>query len=87
MTTKSISTVHDRANDAGLAVAPPLLTGRFGIVLPHSQQVVLFGTHRLWAKRVDAEFHLFHSRGYATPESELHSAYVGELGKDFWLDE
>lgn len=63
------------------------LTGRFGIVLPTSNQVLLFGERRLWRKRQDAEFHLSHSRGYATPESEFHSAYVGELGKDFWLDE
>lgn len=65
----------------------PKLTGNFGIVLPHSRQVILFGTQRLWAKKEDAEFHLFHSRGYATPGSELHSAYVGKLGKDFWPDE
>ena len=65
----------------------PKLRGRFGIVLPRSRQVILFGERRLWCKKVDAEFHLRHSRGYATPESELHSAYVGELGKDFWLDQ
>lgn len=66
---------------------PPKLAGRFGIVLPKSNQVILFGRRRLWAKRQDAEFHLHHSRGYVMPESELHSAYVGEIGKDFWLDE
>lgn len=65
----------------------PKLTGRFGIVLPKSQQVILFGKRRLWAKKRDAEFHLFHSRGYVVPESELHSAYIGEIGKDFWPDE
>lgn len=65
----------------------PTLRGRFGILLPRSRQVILFGHRRLWRKKVDAEFHLLHSRGYATPESELHSAYVGELGKDFCLDE
>ena len=63
------------------------LTGRFGIVLPRSREVILFGKRRLWAKKQDAEFHLRHSRGYTDGESELHSAYVGELGKDFWPDE
>ena len=66
---------------------PPKLLGRFGIVLPKSNQVILIGKRRLWAKRQDAEFHLFHSRGYVMPDSELHSAYVGEIGKDFWPDE
>ena len=61
--------------------------GRFGIVLPKSRQVALFGKHRLWEKRSDAEFHLFHSRGYAPPGSELHSAYVGEIDRDFWLND
>ena len=65
----------------------PKLTGRFGIVLPRSQQVILFGKRRLWNAREEAEFHLRHSRGYAPPGTELHSAYVGELGKDFWPDE
>ena len=65
----------------------PKLTGRFGIVLLRSRPVILFGKRRLWTKRQDAEFHLRHSRGYADRESELHSAYVGELGKDFWPDE
>ncbi len=63
------------------------LIGRFGIVLPRSREVILFGKQRLWATRQDAEFHLRHSRGYHDGESELHSAYVGELGKDFWPDE
>ena len=63
------------------------LTGRFGIVLPRSREVILFGKRRLWAKKQDAEFHLCHSCGYAPPGAELHSAYVGELGKDFWPDE
>ena len=63
------------------------IAGRFGIVLPRSQHVILFGKRRLWEKKRDAEFHLFHSRGYAPPDSELHSAYVGEIGKDFWPDE
>ena len=65
----------------------PKLTGRFGIVLPRSRQVILFGKRRLWAKRQDAEFHLRHSRGYADGQSEVHPAYVGELGRDFWPDE
>ena len=65
----------------------PKLAGRFGIVLPRSREVILFGKRRLWAKKQDAEFHLRHSRGYASPDAELHSAYVGELGKDFWPDE
>jgi len=65
----------------------PKLTGRFGIVLPRSQQVILFGKRRLWEKKRDAEFHLCHSRGYAPPDSELHSAYVGEICKDFLPDE
>lgn len=63
------------------------IAGRFGIVLPRSQQVILFGKRRLWEQRRNAEFHLCHSQGYAAPDSELHSAYVGELGKDFWPDE
>ncbi|MCX6902420.1 MAG: DUF4007 family protein [Verrucomicrobia bacterium] len=42
---------------------------------------------RFWAQKEDAEFHLSHSRGYAPPGSELQSACVGEIGKDFWLDE
>lgn len=42
----------------------PKLTGRFGIVLPRSREVILFGKRRLWAKKEDAEFHLRHSRGY-----------------------
>jgi hypothetical protein len=63
------------------------LTGRFGIILPKSQQVILCGKRRLWKNKRDAEFQLFHSRGYAVPESELHSAYVGEIGKEFWPDE
>jgi len=67
--------------------APTNLVGRFGIVLPKSNQVILFGKRRLWAKRQDAEFRLHHSRGYVMPESELQSAYVGEIGKDFWPDE
>lgn len=62
----------------------PKLTGRFGIVLTQSREVILFGKRRLWAKKEDAEFHLRHSRGYHDGQSELHSAYVGELGKDFW---
>lgn len=66
---------------------PPDLVGRFGIVLPKSNQVILFGKRRLWQKKRDAEFHLLHSRGYVMPDSELHSAYVGEIGKDFWPDE
>ncbi|GEM_PF-6906956 len=65
----------------------PKLTGRFGIVLPQSQQVILFGKRRLWNKRGDAEFHLRHSQAYATPDSELHSAFIGEIGKDFCPDE
>ena len=65
----------------------PKLTGRFGIVLPKSNQVILFGKRRLWSKRQDAEFHMNQSRGYVMPDSELHSAYVGEIGKDFWPDE
>jgi len=65
----------------------PKLTGRFGILLPRSRQVILFGKRRLWAKKKDAEFHLRHSQGYNDGQSELHSAYVGELGKDFWPDE
>lgn len=65
----------------------PKLAGRFGIVLPRSHEVILFGKRRLWAKKQDAEFHLRHSRGYASPDAELHSAYVGELGKDFSPDE
>ena len=64
----------------------PKLTGRFGIVLPRSRQVILFGKRRLWAKKQDAEFHLRHSRGYTDGQSELPSAYVGKLGKDFWPD-
>lgn len=78
-----MTTKNPNENNAPAA----LLTGRFGIVLPSSRHVLLFGERRLWRKRQDAEFHLRHSRGYATPDSELHSAYVGELGKDFWLDE
>lgn len=66
---------------------PKKLTGRFGIVLPKSGQVILFGKCRLWKKKPDAEFHLRHTRGYVTSDSELHSAYVGEIGKDFWPDE
>ena len=65
----------------------PKPTGRFGIVLPRSRQVILFGKRRLWEKKQDAEFHLHHSRGYADPASEMHSARVGEIGKDFWPDE
>jgi hypothetical protein len=65
----------------------PKLTGRFGIVLPRSRQVILFGRRRLWTKKQDAQFHLRNSRGYTEGQSELHSAYVGELGKDFWPDE
>ena len=65
----------------------PKLAGRFGILLPRSREVILFGKRRLWAKKQDAVFHLRHSRGYAPPDAELHSAYVGELGKDFWPDE
>ena len=63
------------------------LTGRFGIVLPRSGQVILYGRRRLWTKKSDAEFFLHNSRGYADPSSELHSAYVGEIGRDFWPDE
>jgi hypothetical protein len=63
------------------------LRGRYGLVLPSSNNVILFGECRLWETRADAEFHLFHSRGWATPESELHSAYIGEIGKDFWLNQ
>lgn len=62
-------------------------TGRFAIVLPRSGQVLLFGKCRLWEKREDAEFHLHHSQGYALPGDEVLSAFVGELGEDFWLDE
>jgi hypothetical protein len=62
-------------------------TGRFRIILPKSNQVILFGKRRLWSKRQDAEFHLHRSRGYVMPDSELHLAYVGEIGKDFWPDE
>ena len=65
----------------------PKLAGRFGIVLPRSRQVILFGKRPLWAKKQDAEFHLRHSRGCAAGSAGLHSAYVGELGKDFWLEE
>src|SRR4051794_35021966 len=42
---------------------PPKWAGHFGIVLPKSNQVILFGKCRLWAKRQDAEYHLRHSRG------------------------
>jgi hypothetical protein len=56
-------------------------------VLPKSQQVILFGKRRLWDKKQDAEFHLHQSQGYTDGQSELHSAYVGEIGKDFSLDE
>ena len=65
----------------------PKLTGRFGIVLPRSGQVILFGKRRLWEEKRDAEFHLRQSRGYTDGRSELQSAYVGEIGKDFWPDE
>ena len=68
-------------------VTGPELAGRFGIVLPKSRQVILFGKRRLWEKKPDAEFHLRHSRGYVTQDSELHSAYVGDIVKDFWPDE
>ena len=64
----------------------PKLRGRFGILLPRNRQVILFGERRHWCKKVDADFHIMRSRGYAMPESELHSAYVGELGKVFLLD-
>lgn len=33
---------------------PPKLAGRFGIVLPKSNQVILFGRRRLWGKRQEA---------------------------------
>lgn len=73
-----------RGDEVRVIDESPKLEGRFGIVLPKSNQVILFGKRRLWQKKQDAEFHLFHSRGYVMPDSELHSAYVGEIGKDFW---
>jgi hypothetical protein len=76
-----------RGDEIIVVEEPSKLAGRFGIILPWSKQVILFGKRRLWAKRAEAEFHLRHQLGYADPESELHSAYVGEIGKDFWPDE
>jgi hypothetical protein len=76
-----------RGDEVFVLDGPPKLAGRFGIILPKSRHVLLFGKRRLWEKKRDAEFYLRHSRGYAGPGSELQSAYVGEIGKDFWPNE
>jgi len=63
------------------------LHGRFAIVLPRSKEAIFRTKRRLWETREEAELRLTSALKRALFLRELHSAYVGEIGKDFWPSE
>ncbi|MBI4660944.1 MAG: hypothetical protein HY735_19085 [Verrucomicrobia bacterium] len=63
------------------------LRGRFAIVLPETKRYISRTKRQLWEVKQEAEFRLEQVRKTSHGKRSLRSAYVGEIGKDFWPNE